>query len=290
VKSLNTIVVEQVNYTYPSRKKRVLQDISFFVKQGEIFGLLGPSGAGKSTLQKMMIGLVKGFQGKIDVLGYSLHNPPSAYYEQIGVGFELPALYSKLTARENLRFFRSLYQGMTLDEEQLLKKVGLETAADQKVRDFSKGMKMRLNLCRALIHKPEILFLDEPTSGLDPVYAAQMKKIIQDQKQNGTTVLLTTHNMTLAEQICDRVGFILNGRLISVGHPADLRAALARGDVHYWVKGEEEKRVVSLKRLAKDERFLQALQHNNVTSIKTVEPTLEDAFIHIVTQDGGQGG
>ena len=160
------IEVKDLQFTYPGAAAPAVRGMSFTVKEGEIFGFLGPSGAGKSTTQKILTGLLQGYSGSVQVLGRELSAWSSAghsYYEQIGVGFELPNHYLKLTALENLNYFRSLYSGPTDDPRELLAMVGLTDDADTPVGQFSKGMKMRLNFVRALLHRPRLLFLDEPS-------------------------------------------------------------------------------------------------------------------------------
>ena len=216
--------VENLSYTYPGGTEAV-RGIDFTIEKGEIFGFLGPSGAGKSTTQKVLIRLLRGFQGQITVLDRPLTEWDDSYYEQVGVAFELPNHYQKLTARENLSLFRSLYSGETHDPIELLEMVGLKEDADTRLSQFSKGMQMRLNFVRALIHKPDLLFLDEPTTGLDPVNGQKIKEIIRDQKATGRTIFLTTHDMTVADQICDRIAFIIDGKISVIDSPRNLRLA-----------------------------------------------------------------
>lgn len=176
------INVNHLKYAYPASTNTVLNDLSFSIAEGEVFGFLGPSGAGKSTTQKILIGALKNYTGSVQVLGNEIKNTTPDYYERIGVAFEFPNFYSKFTALENLNVFRSLYAGATEEPMRLLELVGLEEAAHMKVSQLSKGMKMRLNFCRSLLHRPSVLFLDEPTSGLDPVNAKRMKDIIIEKK------------------------------------------------------------------------------------------------------------
>lgn len=170
------ITVENLTFRYRKNQPNILNDISFHVKEGEIFGLLGPSGAGKSTLQKILLGLLKQYEGNVKVMGAEANRISPDFYNKVGVGFELPNLYEQLTIEENLSTFARLYKERA-DIHQLLKEVGLLEHRDKKVSELSKGMKMRLNFCRALVGNPSILFLDEPTSGLDP----NNTKVIQDK-------------------------------------------------------------------------------------------------------------
>jgi fluoroquinolone transport system ATP-binding protein len=170
-------MIKVKNLAFSYTKHPFLENISFEVSKGEIFGFLGPSGAGKSTLQKVLTGLIPNYTGSamVNSIESKIHN--DSFYENIGVDFEFPSLYEKLTARQNLKFFGSLYSKKLKDAEELIEKVGLKQDADKKISEYSKGMKARLNFIKALLHDPEILFLDEPTSGLDPSNARDMKNI-----------------------------------------------------------------------------------------------------------------
>ena len=171
------ITVKNLTYTYPGSTQEILHGLNFEIAAGEIFGFLGPSGAGKTTTQNILIGLLKGYGGQIQVMNREVSDWGPDYYEHLGVSFELPNHYLKLTALENLNHFRSLYSGATLEPMEVLEWVGLKNEANKKVEDYSKGMKIRLNVARSLIHQPKVLFLDEPTSGLDPVNARKIKPV-----------------------------------------------------------------------------------------------------------------
>jgi len=276
------ISVQDVSFSYT--RKPFLRDVSFSVGKGEIFGFLGPSGAGKSTLQKILTGVLGGYRGAVTVGGLDARRPRGDFYENIGVDFEFPSLYGKLTARENLEFFGSLYRKKAVPALDLLAMVGLEGEADKKVAAFSKGMKSRLNFVKALGHQPGILFLDEPTSGLDPANARIMKGIIRRERDKGRAIILTTHNMHDAAELCDRVAFIVDGTVRALDTPQNL--VLSRGDtrIRYTWKdgsgGAESGETVSSDTAA-DTRLLSLLAENRITSIHSGEPTLEDIFVEI---------
>ena len=217
------IKINNLNFKYPKAKENTLNNINLEVAKGEIVGLLGPSGAGKSTIQKLLIGILKNYEGSIKVMGKEIANIDSSFYENIGVDFELPNLHTKLTAYENLKIFQNFYGGKKESIDELLKLLGLEEHKNKKVSQFSKGMKMRLNFCRSIINDPELIFLDEPTSGLDPANSKLMKEIILDKKKSGKTIFLTTHNMSVAEEICDRVAFIVDGTIKLIDSPRELK-------------------------------------------------------------------
>jgi fluoroquinolone transport system ATP-binding protein len=276
------IEVRNLIYTYPKGVQPAVKEINFAIEKGEIFGFLGPSGAGKSTTQKVLIKLLRDYQGEIKIFGQDLNSWDSRYYERVGVAFELPNHYQKLTAAENLELFRSLYSGETADPLALLEMVGLKDDANTRVSQFSKGMQMRLNFVRSLLHSPELLFLDEPTTGLDPVNSRKVKEMILEQKAAGRTVFLTTHDMAVAEQLCDRVAFMVDGRISLIDSPRNLK--LQHGErrvrVEYHLNGTGAKSSdFPLDDLAENKAFWQVLRENQIETIHTQEATLEDIFI-----------
>nr|WP_308626002.1 ABC transporter ATP-binding protein [uncultured Eisenbergiella sp.] len=278
---MKVIDVRKVYLKYPSSKEDTIRGISFDVKQGEIFGFLGPSGAGKSTMQRILTGTLRNYQGSVRVFDMEMKHRTRAYYENIGVDFEFPNFYGKFTAIENLNYFASLYSGRTSDPLELLEKVGLRSDAGKKVSGYSKGMKMRLGFVRSLLHDPKLLFLDEPTSGLDPANARIVKDMILEQKRMGKTILLTTHNMHDAEELCDLVAFIIDGTVKTVDSPHALRKSGADTKVEYCFqdKGKEKQNVCTLSGLAAAHDFQTALKEGTLTSIHSKEQTLEDIFI-----------
>ncbi|RUL83307.1 ABC transporter ATP-binding protein [Tautonia sociabilis] len=169
------IEVEDLKLTYPGAATPAVRGMSFEIAEAEVFGVLGPNGAGKSTLQKILIGLLRGWRGRVEVLDRPLQDWKADDYRTIGVGSEMPNHDLRLTARENQQFFRSLHDGETQSVEEALALVGLEDEADKRVFAFSKGMKIRLNIARSLLHRPRVWFLDEPTAGLDPVNAVAIR-------------------------------------------------------------------------------------------------------------------
>ncbi len=277
------IDVKDLTFTYPGGKREAVKNVSFSVKPGEIFGFLGPSGAGKSTTQKILTGQLSGYKGQVSVMGMDVASWKPEYYEKIGVSFEVPNHYLKLTALENLNYFRSLYSGETEDPMALLKEVGLDGEARMPVAQFSKGMRVRLGLVRALINKPDLLFLDEPTTGIDPVNARIIKDIILKKKAEGKTIFLTTHNMWLADELCDRVAFIVDGEIKLIDSPRELKLLHGRRTVavEYSLDSHVERREFSLKGLADNQEFLGLLRSREVRTIHTEEATLEDIFIKV---------
>ncbi len=276
------IDVHDLRHRYPGARVATLHGLDFHVDEGEIFGFLGPSGSGKSTTQKILIGLLDGWSGEVTVLGRRPSQSDPEFYEQIGVGFEQPNAYLKLSARENLEFVRALYAGETADPLDLLDRVGLREHADIRVGEFSKGMRMRLNFCRALLPKPKLLFLDEPTSGQDPGHARLLRELILElRRERGTTVFLTTHNMTEAAALCDRVAFIVDGRIALIDEPraATLRHGRRRVAVEWEDEGERTRAEFDLDRLLDDPEFTSLLRGRRIAAIHSLEATLEDVFL-----------
>ncbi len=282
------IKISQLNYTYPNAKTQTLFDLEFEISKAEIVGCLGPSGAGKSTLQNILIGMLKNYHGNIEIMGKNLNAWGQDFYQHIGVSFELPNHFLKLSGRENLEHFGALYAGDKNTAMEVLSWVGLSDDADKKVSDFSKGMKIRLNVARALIHKPKILFLDEPTSGLDPVNAARIRDLIFKLRDQGTTVFITTHNMTLAEQLCDRVAFITNGKLQAIGTPAAFKKQYGRRFVAVKYLDNNHAKTVEfpMEDLGGNLDFINLLNSNaQIDTIHSEETTLEDVFIKVTGQE-----
>ncbi|MEZ4825184.1 MAG: ABC transporter ATP-binding protein [Bacteroidia bacterium] len=276
------IQVENLQFTYRGNPAPTIKNMSFDVAPGEILGFLGPSGAGKSTVQKILIRLLSGHSGEISILGKPLSAWDHLFYEHIGVGFELPNHYLKLSARENLAFFASFYRRKTADPMELLSMVGLEPDADKRVESFSKGMKMRLNFVRALLHDPEVLFFDEPTSGLDPLNARIMKDIIIHQKSLGKTIFLTTHNMNDANELCDRVAFISAGEIRTLDTPRQLRLDYGQRVVEVeYRNGTLRKAAFPLENLAGNAGFQEILGKYPLEAIHSKEATLDDIFIQV---------
>ncbi|MFK7992018.1 MAG: ABC transporter ATP-binding protein [Sandaracinaceae bacterium] len=280
------IDVDGLTYAYPGAAEPSVRGISFAVEEGEVFGFLGPSGAGKSTTQKVLIGLCRGYDGRAAVLGREVRDWGAELYEHVGVSFELPNHHQRLTAHENLSHFGGLYRGPIEDPGEVLSWVGLESAADQRVSDFSKGMKARLNVARSLLHRPKVLFLDEPTGGLDPVNADNIKRLVRRQQERGATVFLTTHDMVVADELCDRVAFLVDGRIAAEDRPDVLKKAHGRRAVRLSWSGPDgpEEQEFALDGLADDPAFLDALRDHEIEAIHSQETTLEKVFIDVTGQ------
>jgi fluoroquinolone transport system ATP-binding protein len=277
------ITVNQLHFSYNRAKQPTLKNLNFAVEPGEVFGFLGPSGAGKSTTQKILIGLLKDYQGQVNIFGKNLKDWNSDYYERIGVSFELPNHFLKLTAIENLTYFGSLYSRAPRLPQELLELVNLGNDGKMLVSQYSKGMKNRLNVARSLVNHPDLLFLDEPTSGLDPVNSRRIKDLIKDQQKQGRTIFLTTHDMYVAEELCDRVAFIVDGEIKAMDTPRTLKLRYGTPSVRveYHLNSHTEQTEFPLAGLGENQAFIDLLRTHEVQTIHTMEATLEDIFIRV---------
>lgn len=277
------IHVSGLYHAYSPGNQYAVKDVSFDVPKGEIFGFLGPSGAGKSTTQGILTGLLKLQKGDVSVAGYPVRKLKNEMFNKIGVSFEQSNVYSKLTALENLAFYRKLFDVPTRDPMELIQLVGLGGKENLKVGTFSKGMKHRLTFARSMINHPELWFLDEPTTGLDPAIAANIKDIIKAENQRGTTVFLTTHNMFIADELCDRVAFIVDGELKRVDSPKNLKLQYGQKmvDIEYLVDGELKRETLSTQVLPEKHRLKEIFDQNEIVTAHTKEATLEEIFIKV---------
>lgn len=275
------IKVKDLSYTYPSAEGATLKGLNFNISQGEIFGFLGPSGAGKSTCQKILYKIIGNFGGEIEIDNKELNKWGRDYLENIGVGFELPNHYGRLTAKENLELFSAFYpKAKRKSILPLLEMVGLKQDANKQVDSFSKGMKMRLNFVRAIMHDPEILFLDEPTAGLDPVNAHILKNHILSLKKQGKTIFITTHDMATADELCDRVSFIVEGEIVVTEKPSRLKLQHGKDIVKVELKNGDSTDF-PLPQLGGNPEFLKFICKDEILRIHTQEATLEQVFIDV---------
>jgi ABC-2 type transport system ATP-binding protein len=239
------IVAEDLVKCYPrtngksgekKTSKPAVDGVSFEIRKGQIFGLLGPNGAGKTTTIKMLGTLLIPTSGGATVLDHDIVKDYMKIRKRINIisGGDR-GLYYRISGRQNLRFFSDLYRIprrlRDVRIEELLQKVGLEKAADQRVEEYSRGMKQRLHIARGLVNDPDILFLDEPTIGLDPEISREVRGMVRDMSKDGKTLLLTTHNMNEAEELCDDINIIVGGKIVAKGTIAELKEAVRKKSV-----------------------------------------------------------
>ena len=284
------IRVNNLKYSY-DKKKYAVDDISFQVERGEVFGFLGPNGAGKSTTQKILTGLLPVQNGEAYVAGMRVKGQKSEFFNQIGVSFEIANAYDKLTGIENLKYYAGMFDVKTLDCFELIKSVGLEDAKDMRVGNYSKGMKQRLIFARSMLNNPEVWFLDEPVTGLDPSSSRDILDIIKRRNEEGSTILLTTHNMAVAEELCHRIAFMNDGKLIVVDTPRNLKLKYGEKRVRVEYLGnsrsnEKENGIILSEDLSLESeegrrRINELVGSGKIETIHSEEATLEDIFIEL---------
>ena len=260
--------------------KEVLKDISLQIGSGEIFGLLGPSGAGKTTLIKIVTGQLHQSAGDAQLFGKSTANLKGTDYKKIGMMMDDLGLYDRLSCYDNLKLFARIYGETNQRIDEVLSRVGLAEAKKQAVSKLSKGMRGRLAFARAILGKPQILFLDEPTSGLDPSTAAGIHQLILEEKEKGTTIFLTTHNMFEAQKLCDHAALLNEGIIIEYGEPDEicrkhnylnkLQIRLCDGEMIEILNNSTSADIV------KD-----YLQREVIETIHSTEPTMENVFMEL---------
>jgi ABC-2 type transport system ATP-binding protein len=303
------------------KRVEAVRGIDFEVRRGELFGLLGPNGAGKTTTIKMLITLLLPTAGSARVLGFDVATTPREVRRRVGYVFGGDrGLYERLSARDNLRYFAELYGTPPRDQRrrlgELIELVGLTGREKELVEGYSRGMRQRLHIARGLLHDPEVLFLDEPTIGIDPVGARELRATIRALIEVGKTVLLTTHYMFEADELCDRISVLAGGRIVAGGTPAELKRGVHDGHVlEVDVYGPAERHLDAVRSVggvrtaAVEARehvqvlvvhaepgaevthaVLGCLGALTVGKVASREPTLEDAYVALVGRSTGDAG
>ena len=304
------IEIQSLSKEYPYgflhlKKRKSLEDLTMQVETGEIFGFLGPNGAGKSTTIKLLMRLIFPTSGTARILGKSIEDV--SMHQDIGYLPEQPYFYDYLTATEVLDYFARFHNLTAADRrervQRLLKKVGLETARKIQLRKYSKGMLQRVGLAQAILHEPQVVVLDEPMSGLDPLGRREVRDIILELKKSGRTVLFSTHILSDAEMLCDRVGVIVGGRLRGVGTPGEMVGIQSQGMEILFELSTPGQQFPLLEKASKTGeryrvqlpeselyRYLDELKAANarVLSVVQIKPTLEEFFMNLVDADRAQ--
>ncbi|HKM68364.1 MAG TPA: ABC transporter ATP-binding protein [Candidatus Acidoferrum sp.] len=304
------IEIEKLSKEYPFgflhlKRKKSLEDLTMRVEDGEVFGFLGPNGAGKSTTIKLLMRLIFPSSGTARILGKSIDDV--SMHASIGYLPEQPYFYDYLTAYELLDYF-ARFHGLSPNDRRarvqaMLKKVGLDTAKKIQLRKYSKGMLQRVGLAQAILHDPQVVVLDEPMSGLDPLGRREVRDIILELKRQGRTVLFSTHVLSDAEMLCDRVGVIVGGKLRGIGAPDELVDIKAHGmEILFEMGGEPGNSALLAKATRTGNRYrvqlpeeelyaaLEALKASGarILSVAQIKPTLEEYFMHLVEADRAQ--
>ena len=291
--------------------KLALRGVSFYVREGEIMGLLGPNGAGKTTTVRILTGILRPDSGSATVMGYDVLEEPLEARRRIGYLPETPCLYERLTVEDNLVFYGKLFdvpEGELRERvRELLALTGLEGRAGERVGALSKGLKQRVAIVRALVHDPPILILDQPTSDLDPASAKDIRGLIKELNRSGKTVLICTHNLTEAEELCDKVAIINEGRVLAIGEPGELARDLEGGRCSFEITSlgpisghlrslEGLKEVLEVKQVGEDRAIVVledrkaisaivrelVLEGCDLLEVKMLRPGLEEVYMRLV--------
>ncbi len=260
--------------------RRAVDGLTFTVEQGEIFGFLGPNGAGKTTTIRMLTGQLPPTSGRATVLGHDIAKETEQLKALIGVVFEYQNLYERLSARENLAFSAKLYGVDRRRIETVLEQVNLRDRAKERIQGFSNGMKQRLVIARALLHQPKLLFLDEPTRGLDPAVALELRHLIGGLAEQGVTVFLTTHYMEEADQLCKRVAFLNQGKIVALDTPERLKIAYGQHCAKVLMV-DGSRREILLDGPAGNQALAELVAGGQVQTIHSGEATLEEVFLQL---------
>ena len=260
--------------------KCVLDGIDLKVKKGEILGLLGPSGAGKTTLVKILTGQLAQTMGHAILLGEDTCSLSPKTYLKIGTMMDNSGLYDRLTVYDNLKFYARIYRTSETKIDDMLQAVGLEKAKKMVVSKLSKGMRSRLSLVRAVMNEAQVLFLDEPTSGLDPATTREIHKMLLEQREKGTTIFLTTHNMSEAESICDNVALLHQGNLVEYGKPQELCKKYNHLN-KLQIQRKDGSKIELENSSAAAEDVKRFLEQDLIATIHSTEPDLEQVFIEL---------
>ena len=272
--------IEVENLSRAFNGLRAVDNISFSVEAGEIFGFLGHNGAGKTTTIRMLSGQLLPNSGRGRVAGCDIVTEQQRLRPLIGVVSEHQNLYERMSGRENLEFAARLYGQDTQRVDAVLEQVDLLDRAKDRVQNYSNGMKQRLVIARSILHRPQIVFLDEPTRGLDPVVGRELRQLITDMSSQGVTIFLTTHYMEEADQLCDRVAFLSEGRIVALDTPNELKTAHGSNQVNVTLNNGESLSI-ALDGPNAGSELQQLINSGEVRTIHSAEATLEEVFIQL---------
>lgn len=264
-----------------------VKGVNFSVNAGEIFGFLGPNGAGKTTTIRMMIGLLKPTSGMIYVDGIDVVHHAKKIHQKIGVVFDSPNFYERLSVEENLYFYGGLHNVGKERVDQMIARLQIDEQRKTQFKKLSKGQRQRVTIIRAMLHRPEILFLDEPTSGLDPSSSEIIRDEIKRLNTEGTTIVLTTHYMEEADQLCNKLAFINRGQIVAVGEPHQLKLEYGQRklEINYLAAEGVEKVEFSLDDPTTPDRVAQILKDEQILTVHSKEATLAQVFIQLTGEE-----
>ncbi|AGX42021.1 ABC transporter ATP-binding protein [Clostridium saccharobutylicum] len=272
------------NVTKEFQGNKVLKNLTFSIEKGEIFGFLGPSGAGKTTIIKLLTSQLVADSGEIKVFGKDVNEHKKDVFKYFGILSDNSGVYDRLSVLDNLMLFAEINGVPKNNVLEILEKIGLSEAIKKEAKKLSKGMKQRLMIARAVIHRPKLLFLDEPTSSLDPGSTLEIHKLLRKLNEEGTTIFLTTHNMEEADKLCDRIAFLNFGEIVDIGSPQTLKLKYVNDDIKVILKGSD-KEILLKNNIEGAQKIKDWMEQGRLLTIHSMEPSLEKIFLKITGRE-----
>ena len=277
-------IITMRNVTKDFKGHKALKNLTFNIEEGEIFGFLGPSGAGKTTTIKLLTSQLIPTSGEVKVFGKEVYANKKEIVKNIGILSDTSGMYERLSVLDNLMLFADINGVPKKEVQEILEKIGMSEAAKREAKKLSKGMKQRLMIVRAMLHKPKLLFLDEPTSSLDPGTTLEIHKLLRKLNKEGTTIFLTTHNMEEADKLCDRVAFLNDGEIVDIGEPQALKLKYTNDNIKVILK-DRDKDIV-LKNNPEGAYKIKAwIEEGQLMAIHSMEPSLEKIFLNLTGRE-----
>lgn len=277
-------IISMKNVRKDFKENKALKNLTFNIKEGEIFGFLGPSGAGKTTTIKLLTSQLIPTSGEVKVFRKDAYANKKDIAKNIGILSDTSGMYERLSVLDNLMLFAEINGVSKKDVLEVLEKIGMSEAIKKEAKKLSKGMKQRLMIARAVLHKPKLLFLDEPTSSLDPGTTLEIHRLLRKLNEEGTTIFLTTHNMEEADKLCDRVAFLNAGEIVDIGEPEALKLKYTNDDIKVILKdGSKE---IMLKNNPEGASKIKAwMEEGQLLAIHSMEPSLEKIFLNLTGRE-----
>jgi ABC-2 type transport system ATP-binding protein len=277
-------IISMKNIRKDFKGNTALKNLTFDIKEGEIFGFLGPSGAGKTTTIKLLTSQLLPTSGEVKVFGKDVYTNKKEICKNIGILSDTSGIYDRLSVGDNLMLYANINGIPKESVEEILEKVGMLEDIKKEAKKLSKGMKQRLMIARAVIHKPKLLFLDEPTSSLDPGTTLEIHRLLRRLNEEGTTIFLTTHNMEEADKLCDRVAFLNDGEIVDIGKPNDLKLKYTNDDIKVILK-DENKEIMLKNNKEGASRIKTWMEEGQLLAIHSMEPSLEKIFLNLTGRE-----
>lgn len=277
-------IISMKNVTKDFKGNKALKNLTFNIAKGEIFGFLGPSGAGKTTAIKLLTSQLIPTSGEVKVFGKDVYHNKKDIVKNIGILSDTSGMYDRLSVLDNLMLFADINSVPKKNVLEILEKIGMSESIKKEAKKLSKGMKQRLMIARAVLHKPKLLFLDEPTSSLDPGTTLEIHRLLRKLNKEGTTIFLTTHNMLEADKLCDKVAFLNAGEIVDMGNPKALKLKYTNDDIKIILKDKNKE--IMLKNNPEGASKIKAwMEEGQLLAIHSMEPSLEKIFLNLTGRE-----